>query len=121
MVARARGEGVPVEEFVGDSAPRVKSTLFLSVSVWVALRETDVVLLLGPVAAAVSKVFDAPYPTRSRIALLLRIEPVGGEVSAAVWFARKTVPAVPLRLTVVPDTSGVGMATPVAPVARPTR
>jgi len=97
----------------------VGGVLFVSACV-VALRETDVVLD-GAAVAAVSKVLEEPKPTRSMIALLLVIEPVGGDVSTVVWFARKTVPAVPLRLTDVPLASGVGSATPVAPGHRPTR
>src|SRR5882672_11136998 len=104
-------------EFRGLGAPVAKSARLLSVSVQPLLVRKPAVVLLSVGAAAPSKKLAFPYPTKSMIlassAAGQGVEPPL-QASPVVVLTNATLPA-PALMVMVPVTSGVGNATPIAP------
>src|SRR5690606_7917066 len=100
------------------SSESVKSAALLSVSIpSVRWNDGASALLEGAAAAAVSKVFDVPYPSRSTTTPPVVTEP-GARDCAVVTFASRIVPVVPEGL-IEPETSGVGRSAPFVPFEPP--
>src|SRR5215203_2998133 len=102
-----------VPQVVGLGAPEVKSAALFAVLSWLALRETDVVLLVAGVGPLPAKSFAVlPKPTKSTTASVpSQFVP---QVSAAVVLTSATLPAVAL-IAMVPVTSDGTSAVPPAP------
>src|ERR687890_466935 len=118
MVLSDGGGGVFVQavpQATGLGAPAVKSAALFAVLSWLALRETELVLLgagVGPVPAKSLAV--VPKPTKSTTAALPSQS--APQASALVELTSATLPAVPL-MAIVPVTSDGTSVVPPAPCA----
>src|SRR4051812_27544932 len=101
-----------VPQATGLGAPAVKSAALLAVLSWLALRETELVLLgagVGPVPAKSLAV--VPKPTKSTTAALPSQS--APQLSALVLLTRATLPAVPLFAMVRVTSGGTSVVPPV--------
>src|SRR3954452_15147863 len=115
LSTKSGGGGVvqAVPQATGLGAPAVKSAALLAVLSWLALRETELVLLgagVGPVPAKSLAVL--PKPTKSTTAALPSQS--APQLSAVVALTSATLPAVPL-IAMVPVASEGTSVVPPAP------